>query len=50
MNMKRYICQERNETKKSVRIKIIRKEGSRGVGVEHIGVAHNENELRMFLG
>ncbi|MDR2437308.1 MAG: hypothetical protein LBD17_04490 [Endomicrobium sp.] len=48
--MRKYICQERNETKKSVRIKIIQKEGSRLVGMEHIGVAHNADKVRIFLG
>jgi hypothetical protein len=39
--MKRYTCKEKID-EKSTCVKIIRKEGRIRVGVEHIGVAHNE--------
>jgi hypothetical protein len=40
-DMKKYICRERIDEKRT-RIKIICKERSVRVGVEHIGVAHSE--------
>ena len=46
--MKRYICKEKIDVKRT-RIKIISKEGRIRVGVEHIGIAHNETELKMLL-
>jgi hypothetical protein len=30
-------------------VRIMIKEGRKVVGVEHIGVAHNEEEVKMFL-
>jgi transposase len=47
--MKKYICQEKSKGKKRIRVKVIAKEGRSRIGVEHIGVAHNEEELKMFL-
>jgi len=46
--MKRYVCKEKIDEKRT-RIKIISKEGRIRVGVEHIGIAHNEAELKMLL-
>jgi hypothetical protein len=46
--MKRYICKERIDEKRT-RVKIISKEGRIRIGVEHIGVAHNEEDLKMFI-
>jgi uncharacterized membrane protein YfhO len=46
--MKRYICKEKIDEKRT-RVKIISKEGKIRVGVEHVGVAHNEEDLKMFI-
>jgi hypothetical protein len=46
--MKKYICRERIDEKRT-RIKIICKEGSVRTGIKHIGVAHNEEELKTLL-
>jgi hypothetical protein len=46
--MKKYVCKERIDEKRT-RIKIICKEGRERVGIEHIGIAHNEDELKMFV-
>jgi hypothetical protein len=32
-----------------MRVRIVSKEGREIVGIEHIGVAHNEGELKMFM-
>ena len=47
--MKRYICKEKNKAKNTVRVKIIGKEGSQRIRVEHVGVAHSEDELKMLM-
>jgi len=46
--MKEYICKEKMRDGK-IRIKIIGKIGRERVRAEHVGVAHNEEELKMYL-
>ena len=46
--MKRYICKEKIDEKR-IRVKIISKEGRIRTRIEHVGVAHNEEALKMFL-
>ncbi|MCL2335226.1 MAG: IS1634 family transposase [Endomicrobia bacterium] len=46
--MKEYICKEKLSGGKT-RIKIIGKIGRKRIKVEHVGVAHNEEELKMYL-
>jgi hypothetical protein len=41
--------QRKEERKNSICVKIVSKEGRQRVGVEHIGVAHSEKELKMYI-
>ena len=46
--MGKYIHQSKG-CKGTIRVRVISKAGREIVGIEHIGVAHNEKELKMFM-